>query len=116
MMAQLDLFAWRPPPPPPPPPPPARAARGVDLTKKALDVRRLVLKHFGVPGVHPDDLVQEVYAEILKLNKSELSAYDPGRASFGRYVYLVGRSVTIKLAERERRQARIREEYERAYS
>jgi hypothetical protein len=116
-MMQLDLLEWRPPPPPPSEPTPRLAVgpgRGVDLSKKALDVRRIVIKHFAVPGVPPDDLVSDVYVEICKMNSSAKCAFDPARASFGRYIYMVGRSVTIKVAKREQKQARIRAEYEKA--
>lgn len=82
-------------------------ARGIDLAKKANDIRRIVLKHFRVPGVHPDDLVQEVYLAILRGNALP-SAFDPARSSFSHYVYIVARSTAIALVGRESRQWRIK--------
>lgn len=82
--------------------------RGIDIAAKRDDIRKITLKHFSVPGVHPDDLVQEVLLGILQRNVQPRSAYDPRRASFGTYVYMVGRNVSARLARREQRQYRAR--------
>lgn len=65
---------------------------GVDLTAKHLDVRRLVIRHCLAAALDTDDLVQEVTVAIWRKNRSD-SAWDPRRASFGKYVILVGKSI-----------------------
>lgn len=83
------------------------SALGVDVAKKRTDIRRIVLKHFRVPGVLSDDLVQEVYLAILRGNELP-SAFDPSRSSFSHYVYIVARSTVIAMVGRESRQWRIK--------
>src|SRR5262245_13139553 len=51
--------------------------RGVDVSKCFHDIRLIVLKHFKVAGVQPDDLVQDVCETILHYNTLQGSAYDP---------------------------------------
>lgn len=65
---------------------------GVDLTVKHLDVRKLIGKHVRIEALDADDLLQEIYAGIWRKNHSA-SAWDPRRASFGKYVILVGKSI-----------------------
>jgi DNA-directed RNA polymerase specialized sigma24 family protein len=86
--------------------------RGIDVAAKHTDIRRIVLKHFHVAGVHPDDLVQEVLAGILRRNQLPRSAYDPSRAAFSTYVYLVAHNVSARLARKEQRQHQAREAVE----
>lgn len=82
--------------------------QGIDVAAKREDIRLIVLKHFSVPGVHPDDLVQEVLLGILQRNGLPGSAWDPARGSFGTYVYMVAKNVAARLARREARQYRAR--------
>lgn len=69
---------------------------GVDLTKKAKDVRRLLYAGFGTlmsaRGYDPEDVLQEVYKGLLSRNSMK-SAWDPQKAPFGFYVHMVCRSI-----------------------
>lgn len=82
--------------------------QGIDVAAKREDIRLIVLRHFSVPGVHPDDLVQEVLLGILQRNQLPGSAWDPERGSFGTYVYLVAKNVAALLARREAHEQRAR--------
>lgn len=62
---------------------------GIDLAKRAGEVRKLVIAGMKAPpGVELDDLVQDVLFAIHRKNH-QASAYDPRRASFGHYVHRV---------------------------
>jgi DNA-directed RNA polymerase specialized sigma24 family protein len=74
---------------------------GVDLTQKHLDVLKLIRKHVRIEGLDADDLLQEIYAAIWRKNHSA-SAWDPHRASFGKYVILVGQSIAGHMLEARR--------------
>jgi DNA-directed RNA polymerase specialized sigma24 family protein len=58
--------------------------------------------------VDGDDLVQEVLAAIARKNTLPRSAYDPRRASFSKYVWIVARSTAANVANREGRLRRVR--------
>ena len=81
---QLDLFDWI---------RPAKAApRGVDLAKRAGEVRRLVLAKYPGNSIDPDDIVQETLLTIHRRN-SLPSAYDPSKSGFAHYVHIVAANV-----------------------
>lgn len=77
---------------------------GVDLAKHHRDVARIVGAKFRPETVDPDDLVQETCLAILRKNR-QACAYDPRRASLGKYVYTVARSTLGHLLERQRSRA-----------
>lgn len=60
--------------------------------------RAYAAKH--APDLDADDLVQEVALTIAKRNASERSAFDPTRASFGKYVFLVAGNKAGHLREK----------------
>lgn len=78
----------------------------INVAAKYQDIRRIVLKHFSVPSIHPDDLVQDVVLRILEQNALPC-AWDPSRSSFSHYVYMVAGNVAAKLARREGKQGKI---------
>lgn len=71
--------------------------RGIDVSKCFQDIRRIVLGHFNVAGVHPDDLVQEVALRVHEQNALPC-AFDPARSSFSHYVYMVASNVAARAA------------------
>lgn len=74
---------------------------GIDLSRLHGDVRRLVIAGFAgsalARGIDPEDLVQEVMFAIHRRNHYAASAFDPRKASMGRYVHLIGRAMLINL-------------------
>ncbi|MEO5727170.1 MAG: hypothetical protein ABI134_03165, partial [Byssovorax sp.] len=81
------------------------AGRGIDLAKRHEDVRKLVRSKCRFPTLDPEELLQEVYYAILRKNLSEKSAWDERRATFSRYVVLVGRSTALHMLEAKRFQS-----------
>jgi len=80
-----------------------------DLAARLDDVRRIAWRtpsfRSAVRSGHdPDDLLQEVYVRLLMRQRGR-SAYDPDRGSFGRYVWIVVRSV-IRNYRRDHRRPR----------
>lgn len=75
---------------------------GVDLNLWHADVRKIVLRVLGRrirrAGLEPHDVMSEVYRRILVANEGA-SAYDPARASFGRYCVLQGVSAIRNMME-----------------
>ncbi|MGK3961335.1 RNA polymerase sigma factor [Sorangium sp. So ce1667] len=77
---------------------------GVDLRRLHADVRKIVLKHFksALAWVEADDLVQEVYLAIARKN-TQNCAFDPRKASLGKYVWTVANSVVLNLGDKRKR-------------
>jgi DNA-directed RNA polymerase specialized sigma24 family protein len=73
---------------------------GIDLKVKHLDVLKLVRKRCRFEGLDADDLLQEVYAAILRKNLTA-SAWDSRRAGFGKYVVMVGRNTALHMLEKK---------------
>ena len=73
---------------------------GIDLKVKHHDVLKLVRKRCRFEGLDPDDLLQEVYAAILRKNLTA-SAWDARRAGFGKYVVMVGRNTALHMLEKK---------------
>ncbi len=65
---------------------------GIDLSRKAIDVKRLFYAGFAkkviAMGYNPDDVLQEVYKGILVRNNGKCP-FDPSKSSFGHYVHMV---------------------------
>lgn len=79
---------------------------GIDVAKKAGDIQRIALKFFRGTGLDPNDLVQDVLCAILRKNGTP-SAFDPSKASFSKYVYLVSRNVVCNALAKQKRHGRI---------
>lgn len=84
---------------------------GLDMGARYDDVRRLVCAHPAfkravAEGYDADDLRQDVLLELVTLQRRPGSAYQPGRASFGKYVWMV----TWTAVAQVRRKRRHREE------
>ena len=75
---------------------------GVDVRAKRQDIIKIVHKYFRVPEVPMEELMQEVFLQIIHKNYGR-SAHDPRKSSFGHYVYLVANNVCINLVHRKRR-------------
>jgi DNA-directed RNA polymerase specialized sigma24 family protein len=76
---------------------------GIDLSKHANDVNRIVCAHFAHGhSLNMEDLVQEVYAAILRKNRQPC-AFDPRRSTFAHYVFIVARSTLLNLLDKEKR-------------
>jgi RNA polymerase sigma factor (sigma-70 family) len=56
----------------------------------------------GMPGLDPDDLVQDVYIRLVRDDLALLRRFDPGRARLSTWITLVARSVAIDAARRRR--------------
>jgi RNA polymerase sigma factor (sigma-70 family) len=82
---------------------------GIDLAHKWGDIPKLLQTVCGAAirgnRYDFDDVLQEVYKGILSRNQG-LSAYNPERASFARYVTLVCRSVFLNYHKKEQRRRR----------
>lgn len=99
---QLMLFEWvRPPEVAPTPAARSLAGRGIDITAKAGDIRKIVFAKFRVEALDRDDLLQEVLFTIHRRN-SLPSAFDPARAEFSTYVCMVARNVISHMLEAPR--------------
>lgn len=73
---------------------------GIDLKVKHLDVLKLVRKHCRFPSLDANDLLQEVYAAILRKNLTR-SAWDPRRGrGFGGYVVMVALGIAKHMLEK----------------
>lgn len=81
---------------------------GVDVEAKRHDIIKIVHKHFHVPEVPMDELLQEIYLAIIHKNYTR-SAHDPRKSSFGHYVYMVANNVCINLVHRKKRHDKERE-------
>jgi len=70
--------------------------RGIDLSKRGPEVAKLFYAGFARQvfsyGYEVEDVLQEVYAGILTRNNGK-GAYNPKKASFSHYVYMVARCV-----------------------
>lgn len=75
---------------------------GVNVQTKRQDIVKIVYKHFKVPEVSMDELLQEVFLAIVHKNRGN-SAHDPRKSSFGHYVYMVANNVCINLVQRKKR-------------
>lgn len=75
---------------------------GVDVVAKRQDIVKIVYKHFKVPEISMDELLQEVFLAIVHKNRGN-SAHDPRKSSFGHYVYMVANNVCINLVQRKKR-------------
>lgn len=75
---------------------------GVNVEEKRQDIVRIVYKHFRVPDVSYDELLQEVFLAIIHKNHGN-SAHNPKKSSFGHYVYMIANNVCINLVHRKKR-------------
>ena len=80
--------------------PPGRT-RGIDVARLYQEIQAIVRAKFTSTdlGVDVDDLVQETALAIVRKNDSEASAFDPSRASFSKYVYMVARGKLSHMRE-----------------
>lgn len=78
---------------------------GIDVASKYIDIKKLVCSKFRAVGIDPDDLVQETLLNILKRNNTP-SAFDPEKASFSKYVYMIAQNALRNALEREKRWSR----------
>jgi len=82
----------------------------LDLGKNYRDVRRLTAAHplyrVAVSRGHDcDDVMQSVFLGLLTRQRTR-SRFDPGRASFSKYVHLVAGSVIANILDYHRRRGR----------
>lgn len=100
----FDLFESAPPLPPPPKP-----TLGIDLKRRAGEVRKLLFAGYGrrmfINGYDPEDVLQEVYKGLLVRNAGKCP-WDSAKSSFGHYVHMVCGCI---LSNFHRKQYRIRE-------
>ncbi|RMD69590.1 MAG: sigma-70 family RNA polymerase sigma factor [Gammaproteobacteria bacterium] len=70
----------------------ARHETGIDLARRAHEVRKLLFAGYGAwmarAGYDPEDVLQEVYKGILARNMGK-SRFDSRKSSFGHYVHMV---------------------------
>lgn len=82
---------------------------GIDLAKRAHEVRKLLFAGFGrrmyLSGYDPEDVLQEVYKGLLVRNAGKCP-WDPRKSSFGHYVHMVCSCV---LSNYHRKQHRVHE-------
>lgn len=82
---------------------------GIDLSKRAHEVRKLLFAGFGrrmfLGGYDPEDVLQEVYKGLLVRNAGKCP-YDPSKSSFGHYVHMV---ISCVLSNYHRKQHRVHE-------
>lgn len=82
---------------------------GIDLAKRAHEVRKLLFAGFGrrmfMSGYDPEDVLQEVYKGLLVRNAGKCP-YDPAKSSFGHYVHMV---ISCVLSNYHRKQHRVHE-------
>jgi DNA-directed RNA polymerase specialized sigma24 family protein len=87
----------------------ASPRRGIDLENRGIEVKRILFARFGAKivamGYDPHDVLQEVYRKLLVANHGA-HPYDPSRASFGHYVFMVCDSALRNYRKKEERRAR----------
>lgn len=80
--------------------------RGIDLENRGIEVRKILFARFGrkivAMGYDPHDVLQEVYRKLLVANQGA-HPYDPGKSSFGHYVYMVCDSALRNYRKKEER-------------
>ena len=100
----LDVVTWS--APKDPSPAGASGPQGIDLSRRGVEVRRLLHAGFGLwmsrAGYDPDDVLQEVYRGILVRNRGRCP-FDVRRSSFGHYVHMVIGCVLSNYHRREGR-------------
>jgi hypothetical protein len=73
-------------------PKPRSVTLGIDLAKRAHEVRKLLFAGFGrrmfLSGYDPEDVLQEVYKGLL-IRNAGTCPFNPAKSSFGHYVHLV---------------------------
>lgn len=79
---------------------------GIDLSKKAIEVRKLFYAAFArglaKDGYDPEECLQEVYRGLLTRNNGTCP-FDSRKSSFGHYVHIVTRCVLANYIRKERR-------------
>jgi len=75
---------------------------GIDVEAKRKDIIKIVYKHFKVPEISMNELLQEVFVAILHKNYTR-SAHNPKKSSFGHYVFMVANNVCINLVHKKKR-------------
>jgi DNA-directed RNA polymerase specialized sigma24 family protein len=87
-------------------PPSTGVALGIDLSRRGVEVRRLLHAGFGIrmarAGYDPEDVLQEVYRGILVRNRGKCP-FDVRKSSFGHYVHMVIECVLSNYHRRESR-------------
>jgi len=83
--------------------------RGIDLKKRAHEVRKLFFAGFARRvhryGYDPEDVLQEIYQGLLVRNKGKCP-FDPTKSSFGHYVHMVCGCIVSNYHRRYSRLAR----------
>jgi DNA-directed RNA polymerase specialized sigma24 family protein len=79
-----------------------KVALGIDTVAKMQDIKRIVHKHFRVPDVPMDELLQEIFLAITRKNYT-MSAHDPRKSSFSHYIYMISDNVCKNLVNRKKR-------------
>lgn len=68
------------------------AGLGIDLSQRAIEVRRLFFSGFARKvlwyGYDPEDVLQDIYQGIMVRNTGKCS-FDPAKSSFGHYIHMV---------------------------
>lgn len=81
---------------------------GIDVVAKLQDITKIVHKHFHIPDVPMEELMQEIFATIIHKNYTK-SAHDPRKSSFSHYVYMISDNVCINIINRKKRFEREKE-------
>lgn len=85
-------------------------AQGKMAKTLAQEVKKILFARFGrrisAMGIDPHEILQEIYKKLLTSNRGT-SPFDPEKASFGHYIYLVCNSAIMNYSKKmRRRQAR----------
>lgn len=82
---------------------------GIDLAKRGIEVRRILFARFGAKiaamGYEPKEVLSEVYRKIVVSNLGT-HPFDPRKAGFGHYVYIVCNSALLNFRKKEERRKR----------
>jgi hypothetical protein len=81
-------------------------AKGIDLTVRGVEVRKLFYAAFArglvKDGYDPEEALQEVYRGLLARNLGKCP-FDASKSSFGHYVHIVTRCVLANYIRKEKR-------------
>jgi len=87
-------------------PPTFVASVGIDLSRRGIEVRKLLYAGFGLrmarAGYDPEEVLQEVYRGILVRNRGKCP-FDARKSSFGHYVHMVIECILSNYHRRESR-------------
>lgn len=82
---------------------------GIDLARRGVEVRKILFARFGSKiasmGYEADDVLSEVYRKLVVSNQGR-HPFDPRKAGFGHYVYMVCQSALMNFRKKEERRRR----------